>query len=90
VAGIDLASGEVTDIMDAGAAAERHGHDPEAIMNGIAATATPGEFLLTGKTWRSIRQVRLVPAVAADMWHACCAAGSLGPVRYADPQAASR
>jgi glutaminyl-peptide cyclotransferase len=61
VAGIDLASGEVTDIVDAGAAAERHGRDPQAIMNGIAATATQGEFLLTGKTWRSIRQVRLVP-----------------------------
>jgi glutamine cyclotransferase len=61
LAGIDLASGEVTDIVDAGAAAERHGRDPEAIMNGIAATATPGEFLLTGKTWRSIRVVRLVP-----------------------------
>jgi glutaminyl-peptide cyclotransferase len=61
LAGIDLASGEVTDIVDAGAAAERHGRDPQAIMNGIAATATPGEFLLTGKKWRSIRQVRLVP-----------------------------
>jgi glutamine cyclotransferase len=61
LAGIDLASGEVTDIVDAGAAAERHWRDPQAIMNGIAATATPGEFLLTGKTWRSIRQVRLVP-----------------------------
>ncbi len=61
LAGIDLTSGEVTDIVDAGAAAERHGRDPQAIMNGIAATATPREFLLTGKTWRSIRQVRLVP-----------------------------
>ncbi len=61
LAGIDLASGEVTDIVDAGAAAERHWGDPQAIMNGIAATTAPGEFLLTGKTWRSIRQVRLVP-----------------------------
>jgi glutaminyl-peptide cyclotransferase len=61
LAGIDLASGEVTDIVDAGAAAERPWRDPQAIMNGIAATDTPGEFLLTGKTWRSIRQVRLVP-----------------------------
>lgn len=61
LAGIDLAAGEVTDIVDAGAAAERHRRDPQAIMNGIAATATPGQFLLTGKTWRSIRQVRLVP-----------------------------
>ena len=61
LAGIDLASGEVTDIVDATAAAERYRRDPQAIMNGIAATATPGEFLLTGKTWRSIREVRLVP-----------------------------
>jgi glutaminyl-peptide cyclotransferase len=61
LAGIDLASGEVTDIVDARAAAERHWGDPQAIMNGIAATDTPGEFLLTGKTWQSIRQVRLVP-----------------------------
>jgi len=61
LAGIDLAAGEVTDIVDATAAAERYWRDPQAIMNGIAATATPGEFLLTGKTWRLIRQVRLVP-----------------------------
>lgn len=62
LAGIDLASGEVTDIVDATAAAELHRRDPQAIMNGIAAAANPGEFLLTGKTWRSIRQVRLVPS----------------------------
>src|SRR5262249_17422243 len=61
LAGIDLPSGEVPDLVDAGAAAEPHRRDPQAIMNGIAATATPGEFLLTGKTWRSVRQVRLVP-----------------------------
>ena len=61
LAGIDLASGEVTDIVDARAAAERHWRDPQAIMNGIAAMASSGEFLLTGKTWRSIRQVRVVP-----------------------------
>jgi glutamine cyclotransferase len=61
LAGIDLASGEVTDVVDATAAAELYRRDPQAIMNGIAATATSGEFLLTGKTWRSIRQVRLIP-----------------------------
>jgi len=61
LAGIDLDSGEVTDVVDAGRAAERHWRDPQAIMNGIAAVAVPGEFLLTGKGWRSIRQVRLVP-----------------------------
>ncbi len=59
LAGIDLGSGEVTDIVDARTAAERHWRDPQAVMNGIAALGTPGEFLLTGKTWRSIRHVRL-------------------------------
>src|SRR5262245_41704880 len=59
--GIDLATGEVTDVVDARAAAERHWADQQAIMNGIAALARPGEFLLTGKGWRLIRQVRLVP-----------------------------
>jgi glutaminyl-peptide cyclotransferase len=61
LAGIDLESCEVTDVVDARAAGERHWGDPQAIMNGIAAVATPGEFVLTGKGWRSIRQVRLVP-----------------------------
>jgi len=61
LAGVDLASGEVTDVVDARAAAEHHWRDPQAIMNGIAALSPPGEFLLTGKEWRSIRQVRLVP-----------------------------
>jgi glutamine cyclotransferase len=61
LAGIDPASGEVTDIVDARPAAERH-PDPQAIMNGIAALPAAGEFLLTGKGWRSIRQVRLKPA----------------------------
>jgi glutamine cyclotransferase len=61
LAGIDLGTGEVTDVADAHAAAERHWADQQAIMNGIAALAQPGEFLLTGKGWRSIRQVRLAP-----------------------------
>jgi glutamine cyclotransferase len=87
LAGIDPDSGEVTDVVDARAAAERHPGDPQAIMNGIAALPEsrgpesrgpdsggpesggpgsgapgPGEFLLTGKGWRWIRQVRLKPA----------------------------
>ncbi len=61
LAGIDLELSEVTDVVDAGAAAERHWGNPQAIMNGIAALATPGEFLLTGKEWKFIRQVRLIP-----------------------------
>lgn len=60
--GIDLETGEVTDLVDAAAAAERWRGDPQAIMNGIAALPAEGEFLLTGKTWRWIRRVRLVPA----------------------------
>ena len=61
LAGIYLENGEVTDAVDARAATERHWRDPQAIMNGIAALPQPGEFLLTGKGWRSLRQVRLVP-----------------------------
>jgi glutamine cyclotransferase len=62
VAGIDPDSGEVTDIVNARAAAERHPSRPQAIMNGIAALPAAGEFLLTGKGWRAIRHVRLQPA----------------------------
>jgi glutamine cyclotransferase len=77
LAGIDPDSGDVTDIVDARPAAERRLGDPQAIMNGIAALpgsggpgpggpggegSGPGEFLLTGKGWRWIRQVRLKPA----------------------------
>jgi glutamine cyclotransferase len=69
LAGIDPASGEVSDAVNARAATERHLGDAQAIMNGIAALPAAGEFLLTGKGWRSIRHVRLVPAregAAAD------------------------
>lgn len=58
LAGIDPASGEVVDIVDAKPAGERH-RDPEAILNGITALPTPGEFLLTGKGYKSIYHVRL-------------------------------
>jgi glutaminyl-peptide cyclotransferase len=60
LAGIDLDTGAVTDVVDARAAGERHAH-PQMVMNGIAALDQPGEFLLTGKGWRSIRHVRLIP-----------------------------
>jgi glutaminyl-peptide cyclotransferase len=61
LAGIDPASGEVTDIVNARSAAERH-PDPQAILNGIAALPEPGELLLTGKGWQWIRRVRLKPS----------------------------
>ena len=59
LAGIDPDSGEVTDVVNAGHAQERHIGDAQAIMNGIAALPAADEFLLTGKGWRSIRHVRL-------------------------------
>jgi glutaminyl-peptide cyclotransferase len=62
LAGIDLDSGEVTDVVDARAARERRLDDDQAIMNGIAALPATGEFLLTGKTYCYIRHVRLVAA----------------------------
>jgi glutaminyl-peptide cyclotransferase len=58
--GIDPGGGEVTDIVDAGAAMERHRGDAEAVLNGIAPLPGAGEFLLTGKHWRSLYHVRLV------------------------------
>jgi glutaminyl-peptide cyclotransferase len=66
LAGIDPASGEITDVVDARAARERHWGDPQAVMNGIAPLPAPGEFLLTGKTWRWIRHVRLTGARRRD------------------------
>ena len=57
--GIEPASGEVADIVDARAVMERHHGDPDAVLNGIAALPADGEFLLTGKRWRSVYHVRL-------------------------------
>lgn len=65
LAGIDPDSGEVTDIVSARRAAERH-PDPQAILNGIAALPAAGEFLLAGKNYRSLRHVRLKPARIRD------------------------
>jgi glutaminyl-peptide cyclotransferase len=61
LAGIDPGSGEVTDVVNARPARERHLGNPQAIMNGIAALPADREFLLTGKGWRAIRHVRLRP-----------------------------
>ena len=62
LAGIDPDSGEVMEVVDARAAAERHWGDSQAILNGITALPTAGEFLLTGKGWRSIYHARLAGA----------------------------
>jgi glutaminyl-peptide cyclotransferase len=76
LAGIDLDTGTVTDLVDARAARERHTH-PQMLMNGIAPLVQPGEFLLTGKGWRSIRQVRLI----TDRDHGQIARMLAGPER---------
>jgi glutamine cyclotransferase len=60
LAGINLGSGEVTDIVDAHLGGEHHWGDPEAVLNGIAATGRTGEFLLTGKGWHFLHHVRLI------------------------------
>jgi glutamine cyclotransferase len=60
LAAIDPDRGEVVGIVDARAAMERHWRDRQAILNGVAALSRPGEFLLTGKHWRSVYHVRLV------------------------------
>ena len=61
--GVDLASGEVLDVVDARAVAagERAKRDAQSVLNGIAALAGTEDFLLTGKNWSTIHQVRLVP-----------------------------
>jgi len=59
LAGIDPASGEVTDVVDARAVRERLPADPDAVMNGVAALHAADEFLLTGKGWRFLHHVRL-------------------------------
>ena len=49
----------MADIVDASAVMERHPGDADAVLNGIAALPAAGEFLLTGKHWRSMYHVRL-------------------------------
>jgi glutaminyl-peptide cyclotransferase len=63
LAGVDLRSGEVQDVVDARslAAGERVRRDPQSVLNGIAAVPDSGGFLLTGKNWKAIHEVRLVP-----------------------------
>lgn len=61
LAAIDPANGQVTDMADARSVRERHYRDPEAVMNGISALPSRGEFVVTGKRWRSLYHVRLTP-----------------------------
>jgi glutaminyl-peptide cyclotransferase len=62
LAGIDLASGDVADIVDARPATEPQRGNLQKILNGISAMPEPGQFLLTGKYWRFIYHVQLTEA----------------------------
>jgi glutaminyl-peptide cyclotransferase len=64
LAGIDPASGDVVEVIDARPAMEPQRGDPQKILNGITALPDPGEFLLTGKYWKFIYHVRLTEARA--------------------------
>jgi glutaminyl-peptide cyclotransferase len=60
---IDPASGEVTADIDAsGLLPTDERRDPEAVLNGIAYDPVAGTFLLTGKLWPAMFEVRFVPA----------------------------
>lgn len=59
---IDPASGRVTGVLDASAlldAEERRALGPEAVLNGIAWRADESSFLLTGKLWPALFEVRI-------------------------------
>lgn len=66
IVGVDLATGQVTTVVDASALRPAQTRsDPDAVLNGIAAipgTASPdgrAEFLLTGKRWPTTFRVAL-------------------------------
>lgn len=67
LAGIDPETGEVTDVVDARPADERHWGDPQAVLNGIAPLAADGELVLTGKRWRHLYHVRLSRDLRRDL-----------------------
>jgi glutamine cyclotransferase len=59
---IDPASGEVTGVLDASGLITPHPalFDPGAVLNGIAYDPATDTWLLTGKLWPSMFEVRLV------------------------------
>ena len=61
IVGIDVASGRVSDVVDAsGLVADRSGFDPEDVLNGIAYDHDSERFLLTGKRWPVLYEVEFV------------------------------
>lgn len=56
---IDPTSGAVTAQWDLGELQQPRPADPNAVLNGIAALPEPGTFLVTGKLWPTMYEVRL-------------------------------
>lgn len=59
---IDAATGRVTAVIDAANLPNNAARDPDNVLNGIAARPDGETFLLTGKRWPDLYEVRLVPA----------------------------
>lgn len=56
---IDPASGNVTAEADLSELAVRHAVSPEAVLNGIAYNSRTGTFLVTGKLWPVLYEIKL-------------------------------
>ncbi len=69
IVAIDPVTGNVTDIVDASALMERirteYPTHPSNVLNGIAFDPDTGHWLLTGKLWPELYEVRFVPVGAA-------------------------
>ena len=67
IARIDPSNGEVNAVIDASGllTAGQAPGDEGAVLNGIAYDATAGTFLLTGKLWPTLFEVRFVPVSSA-------------------------
>ena len=58
---IDAASGNVTDTIDASTLASNAAPDPNNVLNGIAHIPGTDRFIVGGKRWPQLYEVRFVP-----------------------------
>jgi glutamine cyclotransferase len=59
---IDPSNGHVTGVVDATGLLNQDERAGAEALNGIASDASTGHFLLTGKYWPTLFEVRFVPA----------------------------
>ncbi|HYD12253.1 MAG TPA: glutaminyl-peptide cyclotransferase [Allosphingosinicella sp.] len=62
IARIDPATGRVTGIIDLSALAAQNGDNTDSVLNGIAYDAQRDRLFVTGKYWRRLYEIDLVPA----------------------------